>query len=161
MRSFKWYGAVLILGMLALLFRPAYAVLATCSASATGVAFGPYDVFSATPTEATGDISVSCTGLVVSVLISYDIQLSPGSSGAYSARALVSGPHSLAYNLYTDSIRTVIWGDGSSGTSTVSDGYALGLFTVTRQYPVYGRIPARQNAFVGSYNDTLIVTVNY
>jgi len=72
-----------------------------------------------------------------------------------------NGSSQLAYNLYTDSARTSVWGDGSSGTAKVSDGYLLGLFTVAKDYPVYGRIPELQNAAVGSYLDTVVVTVNY
>ncbi|BBA33301.1 spore coat U domain-containing protein [Methylocaldum marinum] len=63
--------------------------------------------------------------------------------------------------MYTDSARSSIWGDGSAGTQTVSDGYLLGLLTVTRHYPVYGRIPADQNVSPGVYLDTIFVTVLY
>ena len=157
----KRLAAAPILAILGLLSGPAHALLAECSASTSGVSFGTYDVFSPAPLDGNGAISVNCTGLVASVLVSYDLLLSPGGSGSYLSRTLANGSSQLAYNLYTDSARTGIWGDGGSGTSKVSDGYLLGLFTVAKDYPVYGRIPALQNAATGSYADTIIVTVNY
>lgn len=160
-RPAKFPAAVLLPVLLSLLSGPAHALLAECSASTSGVSFGAYDVFSPAPLDGSGAISVSCTGLVASVLVSYELLLSPGGSGGYLSRTLSNGSSPLAYNLYADSARTSVWGDGSSGTAKVSDGYLLGLFTVTKDYPVYGRIPALQNAATGSYADTVIVTVNY
>jgi len=49
----------------------------------------------------------------------------------------------------------VVWGDKSNGTSNFSA--LLNLLPVT--LPVYGRIPARQNANAGSYSDTIVVTL--
>jgi spore coat protein U-like protein len=154
-------AARLILAFAVCLPGPARALLANCNVNATSVSFGAYNVFNPSPTDATGQVTVSCTGLVLSLSVSYQIQLSPGSSGSFAARTLVSGANLLSYNLYRDAARTSIWGDGSSGTSTVNDGYSLGLFTVIRNYNVYGRIPALQNAVAGSYADSIIVTVNY
>lgn len=136
--------------------------VATCDVSAVGVGFGSYDLFNPAPTDATGDIAVSCSLLgLVSLLVSYEIELSPGGSGNYSLRTMAGGSGNLSYNLYTDSARTTVWGDGSSGTGTVSDGYLLGLLTVTRHYPVHGRIPAGQHISAENYSDTIFVTVNY
>lgn len=47
------------------------------------------------------------------------------------------------------------WGDGSPGTATVNGSGTTHTFTV------YGRIPARQNAVVGSYSDTITVTITF
>lgn len=74
---------------------------------------------------------------------------------------MYSGAYAIEYNLYTDSTRTTLWGDGSAGTSYVSDGYLLGLLTVSRNYPVYGRVPAGQNLPAGVYSDVVVVTVDY
>lgn len=140
---------------------PAQALLETCMVSANPVAFGNYDPVSATPLDATGQVTVTCTA-VVSISVSYVIQISPGSSGSASARTMAGVPgSSLPYNLYTTSARSTIWGDGSGGTGTVSDGYALALLLVARNYPVYARIPARAAVVAGSYTDTLVITVNY
>jgi spore coat protein U-like protein len=159
------FGAILMLSIPA---QPVYALLENCTVSTSGVSFGAYDVFSPAANDATGDVSVACTGIG---LASYTILLSTG-SGSYASRLMSSGSHLLVYNLYVDPNRTIVWGDGSAGTQVINDSYlllpviqALGppqiRTTETRHYPVYGRIPARQNAYVGNYSDTLIVTVNY
>ena len=132
---------------------------ATCAVSTSGVSFGVYDVFSSGNNDSTGTISVACTGLTEGT-VAYDIIVSTG-SGSYALRTMASSSHQLSYNLYTDANRAIVWGDSSAGTGKVSDGYGLGLTTVIRNYPIYGRIPSRQNAFVGNYNDMPIVTINY
>lgn len=134
---------------------------ATCTVAATNVAFGAYNRLSPTPLDAAGNIQVTCSGLA-GLLINYQIQLSPGGSGSYSPRAMVSGPGSLAYNLYTNAARTSIWGNGSGGTVTVNDGVLLQLLSpIVRNYPLYGRVPASQNVPAGAYSDTITVTVIY
>jgi spore coat protein U-like protein len=68
----------------------------------------------------------------------------------------------LNYNLYTTSARTTVWGDGSSSTGTVSDSYLLGLGAGTStDYTVWGRIPMQQNVPTGTYNDSVVLTVEY
>ena len=133
---------------------------ASCTVSSTGVSFGAYDVFNTSDSDTTGNISVACTGLTESSTVAYDILISTG-GGAYASRAMTSGGHLLGYNLYTNNSRSIVWGDGSAGTAKISDGYGLGLSAVIKDYSIYGRIPARQNAYVGSYSDMIIVTVNY
>lgn len=63
----------------------------------------------------------------------------------------------LNYNAYIDAAGSVIWGDGTSSTSTVS------LKNVTKNKPrtvtAYGVIPALQAVAVGAYSDLLTVTI--
>jgi spore coat protein U-like protein len=140
---------------------PAYA-LAECVALASPVSFGSYAPFDAAPVTGSGTVSVRCSLVgLLSIGVQYTIQLSPGSSGSYADRHLVNGARALRYNLYTDGARSSVWGNGSAGTAAVTDGYVLGLLTTTRGYPVYGRIPAGQNVPAGTYNDTILVTVDY
>ena len=147
--------------MLALLPGTAHS-LADCAVTASGVAFGNYTFTNPTPTDAAGNVQVSCSLLgLLSLLVSYDILLSPGGSGSYASRKMTSGANELQYNLYTTAGHSTVWGNGTAGTSIVSDGYLLGLLTVVRNYPVYGRLPATQNTLQGIYTDTITVTVNY
>lgn len=122
---------------------------ADCTVSAQSVVFGNYDVFSAQPLDGAGNIGVSC-----SPGASYTLSLSTG-GGSYSQRELTGDTHILYYNLYTSASRSVVWGDGIGGTGTVS-GSGEGA-----NHTVYGRIPAGQNLPVGSYSDTIIVTVTF
>ena len=121
--------------------------------SVTPVAFGTYDVFSATPDDAVGQFIFQCS--VVFALDSIKINLSTGSSGTYSARTLQNGVNTLSYNLYLDAARSSVWGDTNNGTAQYTSG--LNLFAIT--VPIYGRIPARQNAKAGNYTDTVVITM--
>jgi len=122
---------------------------AACTVSTTSVAFNPYDVFNTLNNDITGTVTVRCNPSQA-----YTLSLSKG-AGTYASRSLVNGPFILGYNLYTDAARTTIWGDGTSGTSTVSGNAKNATHTV------YARIPARQNARMGSYTDTIVVTITY
>ena len=139
---------------------PSRTLAATCSVSATGTAFGSYDTLSLLDSDSTGTITVSCT-TGIALLFGYDIKLSAGSAGSYSPRKLASGGNTLNYNLYTSVLRTTIWGDGTGGSSIVSDSFLLSIGTTNKNYTVYGRIPARQNAASGGYADTITVSVIY
>lgn len=133
----------------ACLALPAGAGAATCTVSITNAAFAAYDVFAKTKATSTGKVKVKCN-----LIASYTIALSAG-SGTFTSRVMASGSYQLAYNLFIDSSHTTIWGDGTSGTSTVS-ATSLGA-----TYSVYAMIPALQNVPVGSYSDTITVTVTY
>lgn len=148
----------------ALLLAPCQAAhaVASCSVSATTIAFGGYNPFSSSPLDSAGDITVSCSlGGLLSLLVSYQIKLATGGSGTYSPRRMSSGANTLNYNLYTSSGRSTVWGNGTGSTGTVSDGYLLGLGTTVRHYAVHGRVPALQNGRAGSYLDSITVTVEY
>jgi len=71
---------------------------------------------------------------------------------------MVSGSEPLFYNLYRD--RQVIWGDGTGGTQA----YLIKNPQGNNQdisVPIFGRIPPSQNVGVGSYSDTITVTLNF
>lgn len=122
---------------------------AVCTVSAPGLSFGNYDPFSALSLDGAGNIAVDCN-------VPYSLSLSSG-AGSYAGRVMASGGNSLGYNLYLDAARTIIWGDGSSGSSTTSGSGGTGVVN----HPVYGRIPARQNVPAGSYTDSIIVTLSF
>jgi spore coat protein U-like protein len=138
------------------------ASLSSCAASATAVAFGTYNPMTGTPNTSSGSISVTCSLISgLSLLVAYTISISTGSSGTYTQRKLFSGANSLGYNLYNGAGMVSVWGDGTGGTTTVSDGYLLGLGNVVQSYTVYGKMPAQQNPAAGTYIDNVTVTVSY
>jgi spore coat protein U-like protein len=61
-------------------------------------------------------------------------------------------PSQLAYNLYKDASRLLVWGDGGGGVS--SNGTNVDL-------TVYGRIPGAQNVQANVYVDSVTVTVAF
>jgi spore coat protein U-like protein len=65
-----------------------------------------------------------------------------------------SGANVLTYNLYTSAARTVIWGDGTGGSSTIS-----ARSNSTTILDLFGQIPAGQDVGVGTYTDSITTTV--
>jgi spore coat protein U-like protein len=122
---------------------------AACTLGVVNVSFGAYDTLSLVDSEITGSIIVSCDEES-----NAQVTLSSG-LGAYDARRMQGGASSLFYNLFVDPTRLVIWGDGSPGTSLLS------VNGMGSTFPVYGRIPARQNAPIGVYTDTITVTLTF
>ena len=147
--------------LLACSSSPAYALLQSCSVSATALPFGSYDPSSAAARDSTGTVTVTCTATLVGISASWDILLSTGSSGSFSPRRLFSGGNSMQYNLYTNAGRTQVWGDATGGTVMMSDSQLVVVGTNQYSYTVYGRIPALQDLPPGTYTDTITVTVNY
>ena len=125
------------------------AAAASCSASTVGVDFAGYDPFHPNPLESVGNIHVSCD-----VAAGFTISLGPG-AGSYAARTMVNGVSEMEYNLYSDSGRLSVWGDGSGNSGTVS------ATAAEADFAVYGRVPARQNLPPCSYSDSIVVTITY
>jgi len=131
-----------------------------CEVSATSTSFGAYSPFDPVALDGTGNVRMTCSNLL-SILVSYTIRLNAGANGILAARRMSSGANRLVYNLYTNPGRSTIWGDGSAGSSVVSEFSLLVLLSTERNYAVFGRIPAGQNVAPGSYTDTIVVTVEY
>jgi spore coat protein U-like protein len=123
-----------------------------CSVSATPVSFGVYSVFSISPNNSGGSITIGCNKWGGAV----EVNLSTGQSNRYAMRIMNSGGNLLNYNLYTDIARTMVWGDGTGGSK---------LMKVTREgatsLPIFGQIPAEQDAFIGNYADNITAIVNF
>lgn len=122
---------------------------AACTVSASGVVFGSYDVFNPASLDGAGNVNVNCDPV-----ISFTVKLSTG-GGSYSQRQMTGTSDVLNYNLYTNASRSIVWGDGTGGTSTGGgSGGSVNL-------PVYGRVTAGQNIPAGSYSDNIVVTVEF
>ena len=141
--------AGLALAALPVAFLSTPAAAAICDVSSPGVNFGNYDPLSSSATDGVGNINVSCDAEV-----SFTITLSSGMA-SYAERHMIAGANVLAYNLYVDAARVMVWGDGTAGTSTVSATATIADRTV------YGRLPPRQSVPAGSYIDTITVTITY
>lgn len=143
--------------LLAALPCPAWAI--SCSfVSVSGVSFGAYDVFSSSPLDTTGTITIICTSVGGTDNITVD--LSQGGASSFSPRQLArSGGGVLDYNLYVDAPRTTTFGDGTSGTAHYGPTNPPDNTNVA--ITVYGRIGAQQDVPGGSYSDTVVATINY
>lgn len=133
--------------------QPALAV--TCAITSTGsVSFGSYNSLNGVPTDSVGNIVVDCDKEPKDAVAT----ISSGNSGTSLQRKMANGGSFLNYNLYTNSSRTTVWGNGSSGTGVVTFGVKPQSHYVL---PIYGRIPPLQNVPKGSYSDVLLVTITF
>jgi len=154
---------LLFLAIVLFLFVPD--ARAACSVSTTPVNFGSYDMFSPAPSDSAGSVTIDCSIPPPPPNPPVDVRIAIGqspNSGNFIPRSMknLARPDLLNYNLYTNSSRTSVWGDGTGGTSVIT------LNNVNRNAPprvmtVYGRIPTGQDVSAGSYSDTLVVTITW
>ena len=130
-------------------FQATATVLKSCNVSATDLSFG-----------AVGDLTVPVVGQSALSLqctqgTGYTVSLNGGLSGATdpTARKMTMGSSSVTYGLYQNSARTLAWGTQSTlgGSGTAS----------TQTIPVYGLVPLQPTPPVGTYSDTIVVSVAY
>ncbi|MBI2358339.1 MAG: spore coat protein U domain-containing protein, partial [Deltaproteobacteria bacterium] len=72
-------------------------------------------------------------------------------------RRMFMGAESLTYNLYLDGSYATVWGDGTSGTSFITNNNPVG----TQDYTLYARTPLGQDVSAGTYTDVVTVTVEF
>ncbi len=137
------------------------------SISTTPVSFGTYDVFAPTDNIAgQGSVTVSYVpGPNPNNPIGYTITISgsPNNNGSINPRVMKissTDPVNLNYNVYTDSVRTIIWNSVITGGSDNVTG-TIKRNNAPQTIPIYGRIAALQDVGVGNYSDQLTVTVSY
>lgn len=135
--------------------EPAAAHPGGCTIAATPISFGVYRPLSPADSTARGAIVYQCSATApIVITIDQGIVRSPG------YRSMQQGQLTLHYNLYVDAANTLVWGDGTGGTTLYSNPDPPLNRSVT--LPVYGRIPALQrSAHVGSYSDTLTLEVRF
>lgn len=145
MKVSQWLLALSLFGFISC----CWAARPTCSMNVQSVNFGNYDIFSSIALDSTGNVDVVCDANM-----NYKITLSSG-AGTFGVRKMLYATSWLNYNLYVDATMSSIWGDGTLGTATVTDKKRA------QSYTIYGRIPARQNVYAGSYSDTLVVSISF
>jgi spore coat protein U-like protein len=134
---------------------PALAGSGSCSISTTPVSFGAYSTADPVPLASTGTITYFCaqSAQAKTVVIWID-------KGQYASsnnpRQMASGADRLDYNLYLDAGHTSVWGDPNPNQYAFAPANGVS-YDVT----VYGLIPALQDLPVGTYTDTLVVTLNW
>lgn len=107
------------------------------------ISFSAYDVFSLSDNNSTGSFEVKCSGNDYNLI---STTLSTGLSGNAQLRTMKYGSEILNYNLYTDETYTTIWQNRNVDEGT--------------KY-IYGKIPAGQDASVGSYSDSITITITF
>jgi spore coat protein U-like protein len=133
-------------------------VISSCTVSGALLNFGSSidPLAAASPLDATSSLTVQCTN-TTPYSVSLNAGLNAGSATAFSNRRMVSGAHTLGYQLYTDNGRSTVWGDGTSSSSTNSGTGTGSSQTLT----IYGRVPSLSGVVPGTYADTVTVTISY
>jgi len=130
-------------------------VTANCTVSTSALSFGNVNTISGSNVDATGGIAVTCTN---GTAWAASAGVGSGTGASFAARRMSSGASLLSYNLYTDSARSSVWGDGSGSTATIGNTGTGSAQNVT----IYGRVGSGQTSVpAGSYGDTVSVTVTY
>ena len=140
-------------------------VTANCTISTSAVAFGAYDPVVANASTAlpgSGSVTVACTKGSAP-----NITLGLGSNASGSQRRMKAGAEYLNYELYQPADTTP--GTACAGTETQVWGTTgSAIFTPTapgsktaRTYNVCGTVAGGQDVSVGTYNDTVVATVNF
>lgn len=133
-------------------------VLSTCTVVSTPVIFGSYTLAAL---DTSGLITVTCTPDV----LSYNVALGAGTgAGATTASrkltATLNPTDTLNYTLYRDSGRTLNWGEQQNVDTLASGGATTDLGAI-KTFAVFGRLSANQAGAIGTYTDTVQITVNY
>jgi spore coat protein U-like protein len=133
-----------------------------CDVSVAPIIFGSYNPVDPASTRVTSPLHLSCDsdGSHQQQSISFSIGLSSG-KGSYDERQMIQGPWRLAYNLYADSARTAVWGNGAGDSTEMGGTLAIGPFGGQKNFTIYGNIPAMQNVPAGPYFDIIVTTVTY
>jgi spore coat protein U-like protein len=138
-------------------FGVSASVAANCIVAATPIAFGNYDGTAAV--DVSQNLSVRCTKN-----LPYTIRLNGGAANSFAPRKLTNGgSDTLEYNLYTDSNRGTVWGNGTSGSTVAGTGNGMGNSSAVA-HTIYARLfnsATNQLAPVGAYADTVTVEVTY
>ena len=126
-------------------------VLASCTVSNATLAFGNYD-----PTggnvDQSASLQVACTKGTPAT-----VGLNTGANASGSTRRMGNGTDFLVYELYKEAGRTNVWGNAGSDLISLAAAASNAAQTLT----VYGRVSGLQDVSVGSYTDTVVVTVTF
>lgn len=134
-------------------FTVSATVTNNCTIGATNLSFGTAGVIGA-GINATSSLSVTCTNGDA-----WRISINGGGSGNVAARVMqrTGGGGAVGYQLYTDSARSLPWGDGTGGSNRAT-GTGTGL---AQAVTVYGRVPAQATPMPGNYSDTVMATIEF
>lgn len=130
-------------------------VTKNCILATTPINLGDIDTTSTAARDQTGSISVTCTngaGWSAAADAGQTVGATPGT------RRMVNGTDVLDYALYSDATRTILWGDGTAGTTPITDtGNGIAQDKI-----IYASVlPGQVAAHAGAYTDQISVTVTY
>jgi spore coat protein U-like protein len=135
-------------------FQASATINASCVVAASNVSFGAITPASTGTATASGAITSTCSNSVP-----YTLAINAG-SGTIAARKMAGSASDnldkLAYNLYTSSALTTVWGDGTTGSTVSMTGSG-----VAQSNTIYGSLALDQYLVPDTYTDNLTVTLAY
>lgn len=148
-----WRKISIFLGILLILFTGKG--FSFCTVNVSEISFSEYNPLSAFPVDYSGTIEIYCKKTS-----NVTVSIGPSPNSGFNPRKMTNAEsgETLNYNLYTNANRTLIWGDGSQGTSTMRVNVKKNS---TEYLTVYGRVFAGQDVGIGTYTDNLIVSISY
>ena len=152
----------ILLAVAAAAATPAGAAV-SCTVNPAPLAFGSFTPIDNAIHDSDTTIAVDCVSDVGAEQASVTVALDGGVGGQMSRRQMQAGGSGLRYNIFTDPARSIMWGDGSSGSTP---GAVLVLSAPNQpqrqEFTAYGRVEAGQStAAVGVYSDSVVLTVAY
>lgn len=132
-------------------------VTATCSISAGALAFGAYNPLTGAQVDGTATLTVQCTkGTAAVVTLGQGQNAGTGSTDIVPVRQMASGLNRLGYALYSDTNRTLTWGN----TALTGQAY-IAATSASSNLTVYGRIASNQDVPAGSFADVVVATITF
>ena len=133
-------------------------VISSCVVSGGTINFGSAidPTVASVPLDASTTLTVQCTS-TTPYSVALNAGVNAGGATNFSSRSIKNGIQTLGYQLYSDALHAVVWGDGTA-TSAVVPGVGSGS---NQSLTVYGRLPSLSGAIPGTYTDTVTVTVTY
>ncbi|MES2945254.1 MAG: spore coat U domain-containing protein [Pseudomonadota bacterium] len=141
-------------------------IAGSCSLIANPLAFSVYDPLAAVDLDVQSTVVLTCsTGAGASLAMG--IGANSTGTGVTAQRRMRVGATTnyLNYSIFQPSATTAsaacayttAWGNGTTGGASLAIGVAAS--PTARTYNVCGRIPTGQSSSIGTYNDTVVVTV--
>jgi spore coat protein U-like protein len=121
----------------------------TCALDSGTLSFGQYLSGQASNLDATGQINyTNCSGTI-------SFELDGGQSGNINGRKMKFGANELNYQIYRNSTRTAVFGQGADKQDVFL------LVPQNGKINVFGRIPGGQVVPAGSYADAVIIALAF
>src|SRR6218665_3102810 len=139
-------------------FQVTATISSACTVSGGALNFGAAidPLATATPLDASSTLTVTCTN-TTPYAVALNAGQNAGGASNFTTRTMKSGSNTLGSQLYLDTGRSTVWGDGTASSSTKA-GTGTGS---AQSLTIYGRIPSLSGVVPGSYTDTVTVTISY
>lgn len=127
---------------------------ANCLFNVGNLGFGNYQSpYQYTDVLSSSLISLSCDSYSTGNTLT--IKMYQGQSPTFD-RYLSSGKEQLYYNLYLDSSRSSVWGDGTNGTVVYNT-----TIQTKNDINIFSKVYKNQNVAPGNYQDNIVFEMNF